>query len=114
MNGNMLQTRFRGVKGFHVGRLFLYQCMRPRLHHAVWIVHAVVVQMTTYPAPKKHRKAPPHPWEIEPVTRTIAREAPHMWPFAFGFLVTGYLFYKISSTVTTEDIERSTMSSPRH
>lgn len=96
------------IRASPVGQLFLDQCMRPRLLYILWMS-----TMTTFLAHNKSRKAPPHPWEVEPVTRTIAREAPHMWPFAFGFFVTGYLFYKISSAVTDEDIERSKFSNPR-
>lgn len=69
--------------------------------------------MTTGLLHHKHSKVPPHPWEVEPVYKTIAREAPHMWPFAVGFLVTGYLIYKISSTVTDEDLRNSNFSNPK-
>lgn len=61
----------------------------------------------------KHRKAPPHPWEVEPLYKTIAREAPVIRPFGFGFLVTGLLIYKISTTITDEDIKRSNFTNPK-
>lgn len=55
-------------------------------------------------------KAPPHIREVEPVWKTIARESRVMWPFWFDFAVTGFIFCKISSRVSDEEIERSSLS----
>jgi hypothetical protein len=57
-----------------------------------------------------HAKAPPHPWEVEPVWRTFARESRYIWPFWVGFAVTGIILYKISSAVTDEEVEKSSLS----
>eukprot|EP00192_Tetraselmis_astigmatica_P023038 CAMPEP_0117672166 /NCGR_PEP_ID=MMETSP0804-20121206/13750_1 /TAXON_ID=1074897 /ORGANISM="Tetraselmis astigmatica, Strain CCMP880" /LENGTH=61 /DNA_ID=CAMNT_0005480731 /DNA_START=113 /DNA_END=298 /DNA_ORIENTATION=+ len=54
-----------------------------------------------------------HPYETKGLMFAITKQGKHVWPFAVGLAITGYLIVSATAGLSKDDLQASKFSNPK-